>query len=231
MCGMKILEVEKLNVFIDKSHILENISFEVKKGEVLAIIGPNGAGKTVLFKTLLGLLPYTGEITWAKNIKIGYVPQRIDIDTDIPLTVEEFLKLRSKNATKKRIREVLKSMNLEEKILKSGLGEISVGQRQRLLIAWSILDYPDVLLFDEPTADVDIYGQESIYKTVSLLRQKLNLTLIIISHDLNVVYQYASKVMCLNHRNICLGRPEEALQTELLQKLYGGERSFYTHKH
>ncbi|MBI5401561.1 metal ABC transporter ATP-binding protein, partial [Candidatus Wolfebacteria bacterium] len=219
---MPILKVENLSVSFENNKVVDDVSFEVKKGEVLAIIGPNGAGKTTLFKALLGLIPYKGEVKWQKNVKIGYVPQRIDIDTDIPLTVEEFLKLKSE-ASQKRIKDILKSIQLDEKILKSGLGEISVGQRQRLLIAWAILDYPDVILFDEPTADVDIYGQESIYKTVSFLRQKLGLTVILISHDLNVVYQYAEKVLCLNHRNLCIGKPSDILKTERLQKLYGGE--------
>lgn len=227
---MTILKVENLSVAFNNNKVVDDVSFEVKKGEVLAIIGPNGAGKTTLFQALLGLIPYKGEVKWQKDVKIGYVPQRIDIDIDIPLTVEEFLKLKSE-ASQKRIKDILKSIQLDEEILKSGLGEISVGQRQRLLIAWAIMDYPDVILFDEPTADVDIYGQESIYKTVSLLRQKMGLTVILISHDLNVIYQYAEKVLCLNHKNLCIGTPKEMLQTDQLQKLYGGERSFYVHNH
>lgn len=226
---MQILKVEKLNVDIDGGKILEDISFEVKKGEALVIIGPNGAGKTTLFHALLDLIPYSGSIKWQKNINIGYVPQRIEIDTDIPLTVEEFLKLRSPYVTKIKIEKILKFIQLDEKILKSRFGEISVGQRQRLLIGWALLENPDVLLFDEPTADVDIYGQESIYKTISHLRKKFNLTVILISHDLNVVYQYADKVLCLNHKNLCIGKPSDILKTEQLRELYGGERGFYEH--
>lgn len=227
---MNILKVENLDVHLNHNHIIENVSFDVKKGEVLAIIGPNGAGKTTLFRALLDLIPYKGTIKWQKNIQIGYVPQRIEIDMDIPLTVEEFLKLRSPHITKIKIDKILKFIQLDEKILKSGLGEISVGQRQRLLIGWALLENPDVLLFDEPTADVDIHGQESIYKTISYLREKFNLAVILISHDLNVVYQYADKVMCLNHKSMCIGKPSDILQTEHLQELYGGERGFYEHE-
>ncbi len=226
---MNILKVENLDVSIGGTNIVEDVSFEVKKGEVLAIIGPNGAGKTTLFRALLGLIPYQGKIAWQKHIQIGYVPQRIEIDTDIPLTVEEFLKARSQNVTKIKIEKILKYIQLDEKILKMRLGEISVGQRQRLLIGWSLLENPDVLLFDEPTADVDIHGQESVYKTITYLLKQFDLAVILISHDLNVVYQYADKVMCLNHRNLCMGKPSEILQTDQLRELYGGERSFYEH--
>jgi len=86
----KILEVKELNVILDDNEILRNLSFIVNQKDVIAIIGPNGAGKTVLFKTLLGLFPYEGEIKWKKNIKIGYVPQKLFIDKEWPLTVEEF---------------------------------------------------------------------------------------------------------------------------------------------
>lgn len=226
---MPILEVKNLSVELGGTKVLENISFIINKGDVLAIIGPNGAGKTVLLKSLLGLIDYSGEINWQKNIKIGYVPQRMDIETDIPLTVEEFLSLREKT-DKNKIIEALKSVQLDEKILKSGFGEISVGQRQRILIAWAMTGNPDILLFDEPTADIDVAGQQSVYKMIYDL-QKRGMAVILVSHDLNVVYRYAEKVLCLNRKNICFGEPKEILSTEQLQELYGGEQAFYHHKH
>lgn len=227
----KILAVKNLNVIIDGGQVLKHISFDVNKGEVLGIIGPNGAGKTTLFKALLGLLPYEGKIIWKQNIKLGYVPQRIEIEKSIPITVREFFELNTAKINEQEIDEVLNWVQLDKEILKMGLGEISIGQRQRLFIAWSVLNKPDVILFDEPTADVDIYGQKSIYQMLSMLRKKMNLTVIFISHELNVVAGYADKVMCLNHINICTGKPEEILKTETLQKLYGDEKSFYQHKH
>lgn len=227
---MPILEVKNLNISIAGTNILNNINFQVDQGEVLAIIGPNGAGKTMLLKSLLGLINYKGEIKWQKNIKIGYVPQRMDIETDIPLTVEEFLSL-SKGAIKEKIKEAVKAVQLDEKILKSGFGEISIGQRQRILVAWAILGNPQVLLFDEPTADIDIAGQESIYKMLHQLHHNLNLSIILISHDLNVVYRYAHKVLCLNRKKICEGAPKEILDVKTLMELYGGEKAFYHHHH
>jgi len=141
------------------------------------------------------------------------------------------LKLRGKIVSDENIKEKLKNVGLNENILKSGLGKISIGQRQRILVAFSTLNDPDVLLFDEPTADIDIAGQESIYKMLHQLQKSFDFTVILVSHDLNVVYRYADKVLCLNKKNICLGTPKEIFNTEQLLNLYGGEKGFYAHKH
>lgn len=228
---MQILEVKNLKVIIDKDIILENVNFELEKGESLAIIGPNGAGKSTLLKALLGFLPHQGEVKWTPDIKIGYVPQRIEVEKTIPLTVEEFLKLRNQKIGREQINEILGNIQLDEKILKAGLGEISAGQRQRLFIGWALLENPDVILFDEPTADVDIYGQKSIYEALTLLQKKLQLSIILISHDLHIVYQYTDKVMCLNHSNVCFGEPEEVLTPETIKKVFGAEKGIYRHTH
>jgi len=228
---MKILEVKNLYIEIDGVTVLENISFDVEKGSVLAIIGPNGAGKTMLLKSLIGLQPYKGEIKWSSGIKIGYVPQRMDIETDVPLTVKEFFQLKGHSIKSDKIKEALDYVQLPESILKSGFGEISIGQRQRVLVAWAVLGGPDVLLFDEPTADIDIAGQESIYKMLYHLKTNLGLTVILVSHDLNVVFRHASIVLCLNRKGLCFGPPKEVLDAEQLLSLYGGDRAFFQHRH
>jgi len=228
---IKILSVKNLNIEINGIKILEDINFEINEGDVLTIIGPNGAGKTMLLRALLGLDDYKGEIKWAPEIKIGYVPQRMDIETDIPLTVREFFYLRDAEINEIKIKEALTFVHFDEEILNSGFGEISVGQRQRVLVAWAIITKPDVLLFDEPTADVDIVGQKSIYAMLHKLQHDLNLTVILVSHDLNVVYKYADKVICLNRKKICEGVPNEILNTERLLEIYGGEKAFYHHQH
>lgn len=226
-----ILDVKNLHIEFNGASILEDISFSVDEGSVLAVIGPNGAGKTILLKSLIGLIPCKGEIVWRQGVKIGYVPQRMDIETDVPLNVREFFSLRGSDVTIEKIKKALDSVQLNQKILTSGLGEISVGQRQRVLVAWAALGEPDVLLFDEPTADIDITGQESIYKMLYNLQKEKGLTVILVSHDLNVVYKHAQSVLCLNRKNLCYGAPRAVLDSETLLNLYGGDKAFFQHKH
>jgi len=211
--------------------VLKDITFTLDSKSILAIIGPNGAGKTVLLSALLGLTSSTGSIKWKSGIKKGYVPQRLDIETDIPLTVREFFMLRRENPSEQKIREALDYVQLEDSILKKGFGEISVGQRQRVLVAWAVIGQPDVLLFDEPTADIDVAGQESIYNMISHLNEDLGLTVILVSHDLNVVYSHAAKVICINKETLCIGKPQEVLTPLQLQDLYGHESAFFKHRH
>jgi len=228
---MKILEVEGLSVTLGRTRVLEDIDFDVDEGSVLAVIGPNGAGKTVLLKTLIGLIPHGGHVRWRRGVKTGYVPQRMDIETDVPLTVREFFKLRGSRITDAKIIESLGYVQLDPGILDSGFGEISIGQRQRVLVAWAVLGAPDVLLFDEPTADIDIAGQESIYNMLYHLQKDLGLTIILVSHDLSVVYRHAVNVLCLNRRNLCYGAPREVLNPVQLVDLFGGDKAFFEHDH
>jgi zinc transport system ATP-binding protein len=224
-----ILKVENLNVKLDNELIICNLSFEVKRGEVLTILGPNGAGKTVLLKTLLGIFPYKGKIEWKPGIKIGYVPQRAPFVKDFPISIEEFFKLKTKN--KNEIKEVLKLVGFDESFLKKNLGELSSGQYQRILVAWALIRNPDVLLFDEPTTGIDISGQESIYQLLERLKKERNLTIILVTHDLSVVFKFSDFVICLNKCSICQGKPKEVLSSESLSKLYGQEIKFYEHYH
>jgi len=225
----EILKVENLNVKLEDELIICNLSFEVRRGEVLTILGPNGAGKTLLLKTLLGIFPFEGKIEWKKGIKIGYVPQRVPFVKDFPISIEEFFKLKTKD--EKEIKKVLGLVGFNESFLKKNLSEISSGQYQRILIAWALIGDPDVLLFDEPTTGVDISGQETIYQLLERLKNERNLTIILVTHDLGVVSKFSDYVICLNKCPICQGKPKEVLSTESLSKLYGQEIKFYEHYH
>ena len=223
-----VLKVENLNVELGGERILENLSFEVKEGEVLTILGPNGAGKTVLLKTLLGLLPYKGKIEWTPGIKIGYVPQRLPFIKDIPMSVWEFFKL--KEASEKETKEIFNSIGLKEDILEKKIGDLSSGQFQRILVGWALIGNPQVLLFDEPTTGIDIGGQESIYNLLEKLREERSLTILLVTHDLSIVYKLATNCLCLNKKMLCYSIPKE-LTSERLSQLYGGEIKFYRHSH
>jgi len=237
-----ILKVKNLAVGFDGSDVIKDLDFSINKGDVVAIVGPNGAGKSVLFRALLGLVPHSGQIEWARDLKISYVPQKFAIDRELPLSVEEFLKFKKKN-----ISEIVDTLNslgimavkqqhhseyhLQEHILKQRLGWLSGGQLQRVLIAWALLDNPDVLLFDEPTAGIDVGGEETIYNLLKKLHSERGLTMLLISHDLNIVYKYANNVICLNKQQICFGEPHTVLNPNELSALYGGDAQFYHHEH
>ena len=225
----QILKVTNLNVVLDHQIIIENLSFEVKKGDVLTILGPNGAGKSVLLKTLLGLLPYNGEVEWARGVKIGYVPQRLPFIKDIPLSIKDFFDL--KKSSEKETKEILDSVGFREDFLRKKIGGLSSGQFQRILIAWGLVGNPQVLLFDEPTTGVDMSGEVTIYNFLATLQKERNLIILLVTHDLSVVYKFSTDVICLNRYPICYGSPREVLTPESLQKLYGGEVKYYQHQH
>jgi ABC-type Mn2+/Zn2+ transport system ATPase subunit len=223
-----VLTVSDLTVELNNNKIIEDLSFEVKKGETVVILGPNGAGKTTLLRALLGLIPYTGEIKWnCRNS--SYLPpnelfQRKEL---IPLTVLDFYSL--KNVGKKKALESITSVGLEDEILNRRISNLSTGQFQRLTIAWSLVDNPDVLLFDEPTAGIDIGGTETIYSLLHKFWEKETLSIILVTHDLNVVWEHADNVVCLNKKGICFGPPSTALTTEKLNELYGIGIKYYKH--
>lgn len=187
-----VLRVTDLSVELGGEKIIKNLSFEVKRGDVLTILGPNGAGKTVLLKTLLGLLPYKGEITWKKNIKIGYVPQRLPFIKDVPLGVKDFFKL--KKSSEKETKETLNSVGFKKNPLEKKMGDLSFGQFQRILVAWSLIENPQVLLFDEPTTGIDIEGEETVYRLLVKLKRERKLTILLVTHDLSVVYKFSLEV-------------------------------------
>lgn len=220
-----ILKVDKLKVELGDEKIIENLSFSVEKGDTWVILGPNGAGKTILLRTLLGVIPYEGKIKWKKSIKIGYVPQRLPMVKNIPLSVKEFFLL--KKSKEKKIIEVLKSVGIEKNVLDKNVGELSSGQFQRILIAWGLIENPEVLLFDEPFAGIDIIGTGSIYDLLEKLREERNLTILLVSHDLNIVRRFAKKILCINKKMICHGNPKKVLTPRTLTKLYGGSIKFY----
>ena len=234
MAEAPILEVKNLHAHAGDAPLLTEVSFSVGRGETVLVIGPNGAGKTTLFRALIGAVPFKGEVVWTRGTKIGYVPQKIDLERDLPITVEEFFKLKTggkETVDQKTIREALLAVRLPDAYAKKSISILSSGEFQRVLIAWAIVGHPDVLLFDEPTASIDIAGQETIYELLHELQDAHGLTLILISHDLSIVYRYATQVLCLNRRQICYGAPREVLTPKELASLYGEGRTFYHHLH
>ena len=212
-----ILKVSDLKVQLQDEIILENVNFAVKKGATLAIVGPNGAGKTMLFRTLLNLVPYTGSIQWAEKVKIGYVPQNVSVK-DIPISVKEFLSYKPEAD----VEGVLTAVRLNETdVIDKTLSVLSGGQLRRVLVAWALIDDPNVLLFDEPTVGVDIGGEESIFATLKGLKDKRNITLLLITHDIHLVREYTDQLLGLNKCTIFFGDSQQIAEPALQEKIYG----------
>lgn len=233
LSGVNLLTVQNLSVRIEDKLIIDDLNFDLEPRERLSILGPNGAGKTVLLKALLNLIPYTGQIVWAPEVRLGYVPQKIDADIHLPLTFSDLF--RAKCMTLKvstgDLSEVSKSIGLTKELLETPVGHLSGGQFQRGLIAFALIGKPNVLLLDEPTASVDEPGEEHIYELIHRLQDEHNLASIMVSHDLSFVFRYATNVLCLNRQRVCFGTPREALSPDVLEKLYGEPMGFYHHDH
>jgi zinc transport system ATP-binding protein len=212
-----VLKVSNLKVELQNQVILEHVNFKIKRGTTLAIVGPNGAGKTVLFKTLLNLLPYTGKIEWAAKIKIGYVPQEISVK-DIPISVKEFLSYRDHAD----VESALAAVRLSDKsLMNKSLGVLSGGQLRRVLIAWAIIDNPNVLLFDEPTTGVDVGSEESIFVMLAALKKEKNITMLLITHDIHIVKEYTNQLLGLNKCATYFGESQKISDPTLQQRIYG----------
>jgi zinc transport system ATP-binding protein len=226
-----MLEVKDLSVRLDGVTVLRDLSFSIERRAAVAVIGPNGAGKTVLFRAIIGAIPYEGSICWAAGARIGYVPQKLDIDRDAPIAARDLLRARARLAGSPAtaISLALGRAGLSRDILPRLIGTLSGGRFQRLLMACALLSEPDVLLLDELTAGVDLPGQERLNATVHRLQEDGGVTVLMISHDISVVSRYATHVLCLTREHKCFGVPREKLSAELLAEAYGEPLAFFRH--
>lgn len=230
---MSLLTVKNLSVRIEDKIIVDSVSFELGPNDRLSILGPNGAGKTVLLKALLNLVSYSGEVVWDPAVRIGYVPQKIDADRHLPLTYRDLFnsKCRIAKVATGQIEEISQSVGLTKEMLATPVGHLSGGYFQRGLIGFALIGKPNVLLLDEPTASIDEPAEEHIYELIHRLQEQYKLAVITVSHDLSFVYRYATRVLCLNKRIVCIGPPREALTPKILEELYGPSVSYYVHDH
>jgi len=245
-----LIQVEKVSFDYHGIHVLREISFSVAGGDFLALIGPNGSGKTTLIRIILGILkPDSGRILlMGKEIdrftewkRIGYVPQNVTHrDPYFPASVREVVAMgllsqkRFPRLVTHRdeaaIDRALESVDMQE--LKSRrIGELSGGQQQRVFIARAIVNGPDVLFLDEPTAGVDAETQTRFYEMLAQLNQKRGLTIVLITHDFSIITKHVNKVACLNQRLVFHGTHEEFCTSSLVQELLHGEHHLVCHHH
>lgn len=235
--GLCCTRIENFGVVRGKFEILKNVNLHIHCGELTAVIGPNGAGKSTLLKAILGEIPHTGKLVFldGKNKRagkplIGYVPQKLDFDSSSPTSVYDlFAAALSSKAVwffrPKKIREdVLQSLRRvdADHLIGRRLGELSGGELQRVLLALALRPTPDLLLLDEPVSGIDPSGLQLFYNTVSELRRNYDLSIILVSHDLNIVACYADRVVLINNKTVdCMGTPEEVFNDRKTVDLFG----------
>lgn len=222
-----VLAVSHLGVVLDGRVVLENVSFSLARGRTLAIVGPNGAGKTILLKSLLGQVPHTGTVEWAPSVRVGLVPQNFAA-TDVPITVREFLALNRPGD----YGECLAVCGLDKgRILDQRLGILSGGELQRVLIAWALVDDPNVLVVDEPTAHIDVGAEDLILETLNHIERERGMSILLVSHDIHNVMAYSDTALALNGRVIYSGPSRGLSDPELLMRIFGSGTILTEHRH
>ena len=229
-----LIKINDLNVQYGNKKVLQNFNLLLNENEIVTIVGPNGSGKTTLFKAIIGTAPIkTGKIELKPSLRIGYVPQQLNIDRSLPLTASRFLKIAQKNH-EKTLKKTLKIVNIED-ILNIQISDLSVGQMQRVLLARAILNNPEVLLLDEATRGLDQPGAAAFYRLIENIRKETGCAILMISHDLHVVMAASDRVICLNGHICCEGAPQTVATSPEYQALFGtdvdGAFALYQHSH
>ena len=234
-----IVEIENLSVDFSGIKALDGISFGIDEGDFLGIIGPNGAGKSTLFKCMLGLrTQYDGTIRFfGQDIKdskkylsqIGFVPQKPVIDKNFPATVREIVSMSQNSNDSKKVDEVLQKVWMHE-LADRRIGDLSIGQQQRIFIAKALVNSPRILILDEPVIGLDVYNQDLFFQILSELNTKEKISIIWSSHDLDAVERLANKVACLNKTLFFHGISEKFFSDDEMLKKYS-ETSMQMHMH
>ncbi|MEE8394553.1 MAG: ATP-binding cassette domain-containing protein [bacterium] len=229
-----LTEARNITVRAGTREILNDVTLSVARGEIVTLIGPNGAGKTTLLRVLLGILsPAAGEVWRKEGLRIGYVPQKISVDTSLPLTVGRYLSVgrKANGAARSAILAEVGAPQLGARMLH----ELSGGEFRRILLARALLRDPELLILDEPVQGVDVGGQLDLYDLVSELRTTRNCGILMVSHDLHLVMSATDRVLCLNRHICCAGRPEVVMKDEAYVSLFGQRAAaglaVYSHRH
>jgi zinc transport system ATP-binding protein len=208
----------------------------VADDEIVALIGPNGAGKTTLVRALLGLVsPTRGSIRRRPGLRVGYMPQRMIIDSALPLTVERLLRLAlSATADSSRVPFALEEVGAGH-LAKAAMHDLSSGELQRVFLARALLREPEWLVLDEPVQSVDVAGQAELYGLIARIRERRHCGVLMVSHDLHLVMASTDRVICLNQHVCCAGHPETVSRDPAFVALFGpqaaGAFAFYHHHH
>ena len=227
-----LIKIKNLSVIFNKNFVINNVSIDIFKNQMIAIIGPSGAGKSTLIKSIIGLISlYSGKVMFLKDISIGYMPQKIFIERLMPLKVKRFLEL-SNNINYDLIDIIINNLSISY-LLSYMIHDLSGGELQKVLLARALLNKPDLLILDEPLQGIDLKGQMELYKLINDIRFKFDSTILIVSHDLYLVMNGTDHVVCLNKHVCCSGSPKSISNHPEFISLFGyscmSKLSFYIH--
>ncbi|MCI1482036.1 MAG: ATP-binding cassette domain-containing protein [Lactobacillus sp.] len=207
-----ILTVSNLTMHFENKDLFDNLNFSLPEGSMTALLGANGTGKTTMVNILLGMqTPTSGTVKFAKNAKIGYVPQFRNIDEDYPLSIRSFIELnapffkRSNKHIRRHISHILKDTDLTE-IQNTRMGEASGGQKQRAYLAQALLDHPDIIILDEATASLDPIAKEELMGLIQHLNHKHKMAVFFVTHDIPLAKKYMNNYLLLKNKTVQWGK-------------------------
>jgi zinc transport system ATP-binding protein len=236
------IEINNLAFSYDTVPVLEDVNLKVKHGEFATIVGPNGGGKTTLLRLLLGILkPVQGKIAVLGStpekarLRVGYMPQHADLDPQFPVTVMDVVMLgrlgrrfggRYSKEDRQLALKALAEVQLES-MVRTAFSTLSGGQKQRALIARALCCNPEMLLLDEPTANIDPEVEENLLTILQELNQRM--TILLVSHDMGFVSRVVKSVICVNRR--VLIHPTSRVDGTLIKDVYGDDYCMVRHDH
>ena len=214
--------------------ILDRISFELARAQITTIIGPNGAGKSTLINIVTGLIAdFDGELEKRPGLRIGYLPQKVNVNSLMPLSVERLLRL-THDPDDRQVDEALSRTGVS-RLRGRQVRSLSEGELKRVLLARTALGRPDLIVLDEPTSGVDVTGEIHMYELIGEMRERLGCAVLLVSHDLHLVMSKTDQVLCLNQHLCCSGLPESVSQHPEYQALFGSQAAesiaVYSHDH
>ena len=235
------IKINGLNVSFGDEKILDDVSLHMHCGELTVLIGPNGAGKSTLLRAILDEVPHEGSIEFKETktgkisnmMKIGYVPQTLNIERELPMTVYDlFASFISKypvwlprnRKLYGKIREQLKLFSVDDCIDKQ-VGKLSGGQLQRVMLSIAITPMPNLLILDEPVSGIDENGVRDFYRLVNEIKSRNDLAILLVSHDLELVRKYADKVVLLDKKILCKGKPDDVYKDPDFKRIFGGSEA------
>ena len=229
-----IIRAENVSVRIGARAILDQISLEVREGEVVSVVGPNGGGKTTMIKVLVALRnPTSGSVWRMPGKSIGYQPQRSQIDPSMPLSVRSLLTLTAKDGSEENLAETLEELGIGRKLLDAQASSLSGGERQLVMVARSMLCEPNILALDEPGTYCDPKRLSELYAVIERFVEKTGCTTLLVSHDISRVLSYSDHIFCIDKRLLCKGGPEQVTRDSVFEEMFGQptHTGIYKHRH